>query len=153
MPSLVMLTGWMELSRESWKRKEWWAPDKTWLRKRRFGHLHPVQRRLRRHFYCCIPIWRWGLMRCHSRNFAMSHTGAQWGSPRGVSGIHLCEGNVPHGLALWKLDKHKGRFADYLISLWIHIMGIFGKQGKKHLSGITYVLGTHVQSEQEESIL
>lgn len=55
------------------------------------------------------------------------------------------------GLALQKLAKHKGGYAGYLISLWIHIMGIFDKQGKKHLSGITYVLGTDAQSEQEES--
>lgn len=118
---------------------------------RNLGHLHPVQRRLRRHSYNWISIWRWVLVGCHSCKFAMSHTRAQWGSPRGVIWINLCEENVPHGLALWQLAKHKGGYAGYLISLWIHIMGIFDKQGRKHLSGITYELGTHVQSEQEES--
>lgn len=57
------------------------------------------------------------------------------------------------GLALRKLAKHKGGYAGYLISLGIHIMGIFDKEGKKHLLGIMYVLGTHVQSEEEESRL
>lgn len=81
------------------------------------------------------------LMGCHSCNFAMSHTRAWWGSPHGVIGINSCEGNVPHALALWKLAKHRGGYAGYLISLWMHIMGIFDKQGKKHLSGITQVIG------------